>query len=208
MLVGPTHDSVGPAADPALVRKACGRSIAYQLEIDDRGGGVLLALVLQRKNMAAVHRNFREGSSPPMPIDDSITDRLNRTPVSSIMTKSVICVTPIWTVEELLSVLVDGNMSGLPVVDDRWRAIGIVSKSDVVRYLSEHGTMAGATVADCMLSMAMTVNPDMPIARVAALMAWEGIHRLPVCGPAGDVIGIVSTLDITRWVARLAGTAQ
>lgn len=36
-------------------------------------------------------------------------------------------------------------------------------------------------------------------------MAWEGIHRLPVCGPAGDVIGIVSTRDVARWVARVTG---
>lgn len=48
-------------------------------------------------------------------------------------------------------------------------------------------------------------GPDTPIARVAALMAWEGIHRLPVCGPAGDVIGIVSTRDVARWVARVTG---
>lgn len=167
-----------------------------------------LLFFCMRKNMAAVDPDLREGSPPPAPIDDAIAARLSRTLVSSIMTKSVICVTPTWTMEELLSLLADGNLSGLPVVDDRWRAIGIVSKSDVVRYLSEHGTMEGATVADCMLPMAMTVKPDMPIARVAALMAWEGIHRLPVCGPAGDVIGIVSTLDVTRWVARLAGTAR
>jgi hypothetical protein len=26
-----------------------------------------------------------------------------------------------------------------------------------------------------------------------------------VCGPAGEVIGIVSSLDIARWVATVAG---
>jgi CBS-domain-containing membrane protein len=77
----------------------------------------------------------------------------------------------------------------------------------VVRHVLEHGTIEGATVADCMLPLAMTVTPTTPIARVAALMAWEGIHRLPVCGPAGDVVGIVSTLDIARWVAKVADGA-
>jgi CBS domain-containing protein len=121
------------------------------------------------------------------------------------MTKSVVCVTATWTLKELLGLLADGNMGGVPVVDDSWRAVGIISKSDVVRYVFEHGSVDDATVADCMLPMAMTVDPRTPVARVAALMAWEGVHRLPVCGPAGDVVGIVSSLDITRWVATVAG---
>lgn len=158
--------------------------------------------------MAASIQELNDSFGASAQADDSLAARLGRTRVSSIMTKSVICVTPRWTLSELLSVLVDGNMGGVPVVDDSWRAIGIVSKSDVVRYVSEHGCVEDASVADCMLPLAMTVNPEMPVARVAALMAWEGIHRLPVCGPAGDVIGIVSTLDITRWVARLAGLAR
>jgi CBS-domain-containing membrane protein len=128
--------------------------------------------------------------------------------IASIMTKSVICVTPAWTLRELMVLLVDGDMGGVPVVDEAWRAIGIVSKSDIVRYVLEHGTFEGATVADCMLPLAMTVTPATAIQRVAALMAWEGIHRLPVCGPAGDVIGIVSTLDIARWAAKLTGDTQ
>jgi predicted transcriptional regulator len=126
------------------------------------------------------------------------------TDVASIMTTSVICVTPQWSLRELIALLVDGDIGGVPVVDDDWRAIGIISKSDVVRYLSQQGGVEGATVADCMLPLAMTVTMTTPIARVAALMAWEGIHRLPVCGPAGDVVGIVSTLDIARWVGNAA----
>jgi CBS domain-containing protein len=93
----------------------------------------------------------------------------------------------------------------VPVVDDGWRAMGIISKSDVVRYVAEHGTVEGATVADCMLPLSLTVTPATPVSKVAALMAWEGVHRLPVCGPAGEVIGIVSSLDIARWVATVAG---
>jgi CBS-domain-containing membrane protein len=145
--------------------------------------------------------------SPPTPSSDtaSLGAALARTEVASIMTKSVICVTSAWTLRELMSLLVGGDIGGVPVVDDNWRATGIVSKSDVVRYVSEHGTVEGATVADCMLPLAITVGPTTLVSRVAALMAWEGIHRVPVCGPAGDVVGIVSTLDIARWLAKITG---
>ncbi len=127
--------------------------------------------------------------------------------VDAIMTHSVICVTPSWNLRELMALLVDGNISGVPVVDDRWRPIGIISKSDLVRFVAEHGSVDSATVADCMLPLALSVTPDMPVAQVAALMAWEGIHRLPVCGPAGDVVGIVSALDVARWLAQSSGYA-
>lgn len=137
----------------------------------------------------------------------AVTDDRKTARVGSIMTQSVICVTPAWRLRELLDLLVHGNMGGVPVVDDRWRPLGIISKSDVVRHVAEHGGVDGATVADCMLPLALTATPEMPVAQVAALMAWEGIHRLPVCGPAGDVVGIVSTLDIARWLARSSGYA-
>jgi CBS-domain-containing membrane protein len=141
-------------------------------------------------------------------VGSSLRGALAETKVASIMTRSVICVTGTWTLRELMVLLVDGDISGVPVVDDNWRATGIVSKSDVVRHVLEHGTIEDATVADCMLPLAMTVTPTTSVARVAGLMAWEGIHRLPVCGPAGDVVGIVSTLDIARWVAKVAESAQ
>jgi CBS-domain-containing membrane protein len=143
-------------------------------------------------------------AAPPALSEASLSALLARTEVASIMTRSVICVTSTWTLLELTALLADGDIGGVPVVDDGWRAIGIVSKSDVVRYLSEHGTVEDATVADCMLPLAMTVGPTTPVSRVAALMAWEGIHRLPVCGPAGEIVGIVSTLDVARWVGKVA----
>ena len=139
------------------------------------------------------------------PTENALNQSLREAEVASIMTQSVICVTRSWTLRALLLLLADGDMGGVPVVDDGWRAVGIVSKSDVVRYVSQFGVPEGATVADVMLPMAMTVKPSMPIARVAALMACEGIHRLPVCGPAGDIVGIVTTLDIARWIAKAAG---
>ena len=39
----------------------------------------------------------------------------------------------------------------------------------------------------------------------AALMAYENIHRVPVVAADGAVIGIVSAMDIVRWVAEQDG---
>lgn len=151
----------------------------------------------------AVHRLLDLAEPQPSPV----LPHLERADVAQIMTRSVTCVTPKWTLGELLVVLVEGNMSGVPVVDGSWRPVGVISKSDVVRYVSEHGSVDGGTVTDCMLPLSLSVTPDTKVARAAALMAWEGIHRLPVCESSGDVVGIVSALDIVRWVAKMAGGA-
>jgi CBS-domain-containing membrane protein len=43
------------------------------------------------------------------------------------------------------------------------------------------------------------------IARAAGLMAVEGVHRVPVVGRRGMVTGVVSPLDVMRWLARQHG---
>ncbi|MBW2213707.1 MAG: CBS domain-containing protein, partial [Deltaproteobacteria bacterium] len=39
------------------------------------------------------------------------------------------------------------------------------------------------------------------------LMAYEGIHRLPVVDAAGKVVGLLSSLDILHWLACKTGNA-
>jgi signal-transduction protein with cAMP-binding, CBS, and nucleotidyltransferase domain len=36
-------------------------------------------------------------------------------------------------------------------------------------------------------------------------MAFEGIHRLPVVGASDQVVGLVSSLDVLRWLAQRSG---
>lgn len=144
----------------------------------------------------AVHRDESAGTLAAE--QDNLSAAAVRTPLSDIMTGDVLCVFPDLRVEHLIDLLVESNVSGAPVVDDGGRPIGIVSKSDLVR-----GFAAGTTVADIMMPLAFTLPETASLSRAAALMAFEGIHRIPVVSSKGRVIGIVSALDITRWLAKL-----
>jgi CBS-domain-containing membrane protein len=44
-----------------------------------------------------------------------------------------------------------------------------------------------------------------PIAKAAALMAFESIHRLPILDDGGAVVGLLSPLDVAGWLATRAG---
>jgi hypothetical protein len=45
----------------------------------------------------------------------------------------------------------------------------------------------------------------MPITRAAAIMAFEGIHHLPVLGWSGSIVGMLSSLDVLRFIGQASG---
>ena len=50
-----------------------------------------------------------------------------------------------------------------------------------------------------------TLEENDPVSRAAAVMAVEGVHHLPIIADHGRVVGLISTLDVSRWLARQAG---
>lgn len=149
--------------------------------------------------------------------------------IATVMTRTVYCVQPDVGVDLLASLFLEHNVSGFPVVDPAGHPVGVVSKTDLLRYLHHHGvevserddeesqllselgqgfhavTVDGTTVREIMMPIVFAVPQDAPIGKVAALMAGESIHRVPVVDSDGAVCGIVSALDLVRWLAREAG---
>ena len=149
--------------------------------------------------------------------------------VALIMTRSTYCVKPDVSVETAIGLLLELGVSGAPVVDDDGRPLGLVSKTDLLRHLPESGDGVeeveqagrrvdrvmgegfhaterhGTAVREIMMPVVFAVDESASIACAAALMAGENVHRLPVLAPDGTVAGIVTTLDIARWVAARGG---
>jgi CBS domain-containing protein len=147
-----------------------------------------------------------------------------RTPVTHIMTDTVVCVRDDLDIDALMALFVERGVNGVPVVGERGDPIGIVSRADVIREYyatSEHEpgqvpfkpwdydlgplphahALAETTVADIMMPIVFTLPEDATVADAARLMAVKGVHQLPVLSSRGEVIGIVSSLDIMAWVA-------
>ena len=124
--------------------------------------------------------------------------------VADAMTREVVCVRADLAARDLAHLLVERHIGGAPVVDRDGRPIGVVSKTDLLRALAEHEDLEGLTVDDLMTPIAFVLDEDATLARAAALMATEGIHRIPVVAHAGGVVGIVTPFDVTRWYAKQA----
>jgi CBS domain-containing protein len=129
-------------------------------------------------------------------------ERADSIPVSRIMSLNVLCVTEDVKLRALADCMLSRGLSGVPVVDGDGKPVGVVSKTDLLR----HGTDDGR-VSEIMTSMSFTLHEDQSISKAAALMAYEGVHRLPVIDEAGKVVGILSSLDILHWLACKTGNA-
>jgi CBS domain-containing protein len=141
--------------------------------------------------------------------------------VEEIMTRDVITVRPETTVQEAAALMVTHGVSGLPVVDDATRVIGIVSEGDLIArqkgrrahpwwrsFLDDGETLAreyqkraGITVGDVMTRSVLCVSPRLPVESVAIVLDERRIRRVPVVD-LGRLVGIVSRGDLIRALAR------
>ncbi|RWK89791.1 MAG: CBS domain-containing protein [Mesorhizobium sp.] len=128
-----------------------------------------------------------------------------------VMTARVVTVSPDHSVRHAARIMLDHRISGMPVVDDGGRVVGIVSEGDFLRR-SELGATALSSgevrgyvkghswkVADLMTSDVVVADEETPIERIAVLMQEHGIKRIPVLrGPR--LVGVVSRADLLRVV--------
>ncbi|MGE0872222.1 MAG: CBS domain-containing protein [Kofleriaceae bacterium] len=113
------------------------------------------------------------------------------------------------SVDTLTDLLLDRRVGGVSVVDDDERLIGIVTRTDLLRARID-GDRAQPVqpvppIDDVMTPFAFSLPADAPLTRAAALMAHEGVHRLVVTDGDRRPVGMVTSHDVMRWIAREAG---
>jgi CBS domain-containing protein len=112
-----------------------------------------------------------------------------------IMTKRVVTVSPYTTVKELTELLAAKKISGVPVVDEQKRVVGIATEADVLAH------PGAKTVEEIMTKRVISVKPDTPVEEIAKLLAKKKIKRVPVIDEKGKLVGIVSRADIVKAFA-------
>jgi len=114
----------------------------------------------------------------------------------------VVCTIPRATlVCEVEGILVAKRISGAPLVDNAGKVVGIISKSDIVRFDFTGGNPAEAAAWEIASPSVITVPPSCTLTAAAQLMLEKHIHRLLVSHD-GEIVGLVSALDFVRLVAQ------
>ncbi|RQD67421.1 MAG: CBS domain-containing protein [Tindallia sp. MSAO_Bac2] len=139
-----------------------------------------------------------------------------------IMVTDVMTVTEDQTVDQVIQLLMDHNISGLPVVDDENHVIGIVTEGDLIyrskkleipRYFTildsyiffdntkkmedQIRKMVGYRVKEIMTKDVVLVDAEDTVEEIATIMTKKNINRVPVT-QNGKLVGIVTRRDIIR----------
>jgi CBS domain-containing protein len=142
-----------------------------------------------------------------------------------IMTRQVITVATGAPIVEAANTMLQNHISGLPVVDETGKLVGIISQGDFIRR-AEIGTQRkrgrwlklllgsgkvasdfvherGRKVGEIMTLDPCTVTEDATLEDVVSLMEQNNVKRLPVM--RGDqLVGIVTRSNLLQAVAELA----
>jgi CBS domain-containing protein len=126
-------------------------------------------------------------------------------PVTEIMSRDVVCASPDLELDRLVDIMVRERLGCVPIVDKRGRPLGMVTKLDIVEHLVAPVAHATPLARDVMMPLALTLTGTATVAQAAALMASEYLHHLMIVSD-GYLIGVVSTMDMTRWLAANDGS--
>ncbi len=140
-------------------------------------------------------------------MSDDATAVMHR-PHGEIATRNVVCVSPDLTVDALERLLLDRDLSGVPVIDDDERLVGFVAMTDIVRRIHPLTRTQvrddDARVADIMRLVAFELQTSCPVTEAIEAMSTQHVHRVPVISEDGSLVGIVTANDIARALAHAA----
>ena len=117
--------------------------------------------------------------------------------VEDAMSKSVITVTGADPAARAADLLIDGNITGLPVVDEDGHVVGIVSDLDLISALRHGIDLTDTSVGEVMDVRPLYVERHTDLETVVDLMEQWRVRRLPVC-EAGRLVGVISRGDVLR----------
>ncbi len=146
--------------------------------------------------------------------------------IKEIMTRNVITVKKDDKIENVVKILLENNISGLPVVDEENFVIGIITEGDLIyrskklqipsyftildSYIflenpniikEQMRKMVGYKVEDVMTDVVIVANEDDSVEEVATIITNRKVNRLPIVKD-DKLVGIVSRRDIIKAYAK------
>ena len=141
----------------------------------------------------------------------------------NIMIKKVITIKKEASIEKLSELLLKNKISGVPVVDDDGKMVGIATEGDLIirdsdlhfpryfklldsiiyleslnKFKSNLKKYLGAKVEDVMTAKVRTVRENTPVSEIANIMIRNNVNRVPVLNRKGDLVGIITRADIVK----------
>jgi len=119
-----------------------------------------------------------------------------------VMNTNVISVKKDAPIFEAVKILVENNISGLPVIEDDMTLTGLLSEKDVVELFYEHEKAEDKTVSDYMTYPAVCFEDNNALLNVCNFLGKNIFRRVPITSN-GKLVGIISIQDILNSILQL-----
>ncbi|MBU3967671.1 MAG: CBS domain-containing protein [Euryarchaeota archaeon] len=133
---------------------------------------------------------------------------IDNIPIRQVMTESLITIYPDATPRQLAELMVENNIGGLPVVNNKDEVIGIVTKWDMIRYFSE--LPLEIKVKDLNIEPAITVHRHHTISHILYELDTNSSDRAVVLEDNNKPVGIItsSNLSFTEMKSKTGNLPQ
>ena len=151
-----------------------------------------------------------------------------------IMTSKVITINQDASIEELSNLLLDNKISGVPVVDNEGKIVGIATEGDIIvrdtemhfpryfklldsiiylesltKFRDSYKKHLAVRVSEIMTSDIVSCTAQTSVEEVASIMVEKRINRIPVLTADNKPEGIITRADIVKsMIINKADQAQ
>lgn len=157
---------------------------------------------------------------------------IDRLEAADLMQRDLVTVAPQETLRDALGLMTENNVTGLPVMDDKDRCVGLITATDILTYEQDHDEtepedhtvqhfnselqqwesvptsafgleeFGDVRVEEVMSTELVWVERETLLKDVARKMLQERVHRVLVMDEHLRLYGIISSFDFVRVLAE------
>ena len=127
--------------------------------------------------------------------------------VKDIMTKELSTVRQDAKITDVIRLLAQKRITGVPVVSDDMRLLGVVTEKDILRTLRYDQNIKSKTAEDLMTSEIISFDENDSLMEVFESLVENDFRRVPILSE-GILVGIVSRRDIIEFFSAKANRSK
>ena len=112
-----------------------------------------------------------------------------------IMSRTPRTATREMTLRDVATLMRDGDMGSIPVVENG-KPVGIVTDRDIVVRAVAEGKDSSTPVGEVMTTEVFSVREDDFVFEAIRLMGDKQVRRIPIVNAAGELAGIIAMADV------------
>lgn len=129
--------------------------------------------------------------------------------VKEFMNQEIVAISYKRKVKEAKEIMRLKNLTGIPIIDENKKLVGIISVLDIIKVLEHEGKEGlDMPLEDVMTYPVETLLPEDDIVKAFYKFKKYGFGRLPVIDTSNRVIGIITPMELAEGFARYLGIQE